>query len=262
MRPKRSIAFALLALGCSLTASPSPAPRAPAQPVAAPVAPAPPAVRPTVAAGVMYAVRETAGAGADERLPLIVAVHGLGDRPEAFLELFDALPFRARVVAVRGLDPYHDGFAWFPIGGADGDGASFRRAVDALAAAIPEIARQRPTCGLPVITGFSQGAMLSFALAVRAPYLVRGAVPVAGRLPPAFLPASPAVGGLLPPIYALHGTADARIPFAQGDETVRALRARGFSAALRPFEGVGHAIPPAVRAELAEALRRLTQGGC
>lgn len=255
MRARVSL-VALLALGCSLTAGPASPPAPPPAPVAARA----PTERPTVAAGVRYVVRETGGAGPEDRLPLIIAVHGLGDRPEAFLDVFEGLPLRARIVAVRGLDPYLDGFAWFPLGGADGEGGAFRRAVDALAAAIPEVARQRPTCGLPVITGFSQGGMLSFALAARAPAIVRAAVPIAGRLPMSMLPL--ALPDPRPEVTALHGTADGRIPFAQGDTSVQALRARGFRAEMRAFEGVGHVIPPPVRAALFDALRRYTAGGC
>jgi hypothetical protein len=72
-----------------------------------------------------FVTRVTAGADAHARLPMIVAVHGLGDRPEDFATLFDALPFAARVVALRGVTPYGDGFTWFPPGEADRDPAAF-----------------------------------------------------------------------------------------------------------------------------------------
>ena len=47
----------------------------------------------------------TPGALAEEPLPLIVAIHGLGDSPERFQELVRTLPFPARVVVPRAPDP-------------------------------------------------------------------------------------------------------------------------------------------------------------
>lgn len=256
----RSVALIVVLAGCSLTASPSPAPprvtQAAPAPTPAPTSAPPPAV------GLDYVVRETGGAASGDRLPLVVALHGLGDRPEDFVTLFEGATFRARVVALRAPTAYYDGFAWFPLGDADRDPGSFRRAVDLVAAAIPALARVRPTCGLPVVTGFSQGAMLAFAVAARSPSIVRGAVPIAGRLPAAFVPTARPLGGLLPEVVALHGAADARIALSAGDEAVRALSAAGFPATLTRFEGVGHAVPPPVRAALFDALRRLGGDGC
>ncbi len=47
------------------------------------------------------------------------------------------------------------------------------------------------------------------------------------------------VGGRVAPIYILHGTADAVVPFEQSRALVRVLRARGIKPVLVPFEG-GH----------------------
>lgn len=257
------LALALALLGCERPrAAPPRAPAPPATAVPSP-APAPTATATPEDAGVGYVEITTGGAPADARLPMIVAVHGLGDRPENFLPLFAGLDARARVVAVRGLDPWGEGFAWFPLGAADRAEGNFRRATEALAGAVAVLARSRPTCGLPVVTGFSQGGMLSFALAARVPVVVRAAVPVAGRLPRAFWPEPRPVGGLLPEVFALHGEADPRMSIADGRATVGRLAEVGFPATLRTYPGVGHTISPAMQRDLYDALRRLVaQGGC
>ncbi|MFO0628950.1 MAG: hypothetical protein U0325_25470 [Polyangiales bacterium] len=253
------LTFALLLLSaCSLTREP-----APPQPLVPPAAttPAPTRAAPEVPVRLGFVVRVTAGADVNARLPMIVAVHGLGDRPEDFATLFDALPFAARVVALRGLAPFGDGFTWFPPGEADRDPAPFLAATRAIAADLPALTQRFPTCGAPVLTGFSQGGMLTFAVAAHAPHTLRAAIPLAGRLPTTAMPAT-APAGPLPWVSALHGMSDARIAFDAGDESVRALRRLGFAATMRPFAGVGHNLPPPVRAVLFDELRRALGNAC
>jgi phospholipase/carboxylesterase len=249
------VTLGLVALAaCSLTREPAP-PILPAPPPA----PAPRVAEAPVRLG--FVTRVTADADAQARLPMIVAVHGLGDRPEDFITLFAALPFAARVVAVRGITPYGDGFTWFPPGDADREPGAFLAATRAIAADLPALTRRFPTCGAPVITGFSQGGMLAFAVAAHAPGALRAAIPLAGRLPAAALPAAPPTAPL-PWVTALHGMSDARIAFDLGDEAVRALRRLGFAATMRPFEGVGHTVSPAMRAVLYDELRRALGTAC
>ncbi|MEZ4390202.1 MAG: dienelactone hydrolase family protein [Polyangiales bacterium] len=243
--------------GCSLTSPAAPVPQRAASPatVAAPTPPAPP---PEV--GLEFVVAHTAGASPGARLPLLVALHGYGDSPERFIQLFDALPFPARVVALRGPHPMQDGASWFPIG--DGAPGPFLASVDRVARALDALPGRFSTCGRPLLTGFSQGAMLTFAVAARSPGSIRAAVPIAGRLPDFARPARAPTAPRLPVVTALHGTDDRRIAFAQGEDATRALTALGFSATLRAFPGVGHAVPFEVRQALYEALGVGAAGAC
>ena len=57
-----------------------------------------------------------------EPLPLVVAVHGLGDAPDRFCRLFDDFRVRARVACPRAFSKHgKNGWSWFPPGrtGAD-----------------------------------------------------------------------------------------------------------------------------------------------
>lgn len=209
------------------------------------------------AAGVGYIEAVTGGARPEETLPLIVALHGYGDSPEAFMDLYRGLPSRARVVALRGTVPMGDGAAWYVPGGDRA--AGIRGAADTVAAAMAVIARSRPTCGLPVVTGFSQGGMIAYALAVRSPSVVRAAAPLGGMLPEALRPSPRMVGGLLPSVQGFHGEADPRVPVADARQTAAWLRAAGFPMVLTTEPGVGHTVTPTMRAGLYTFLARVAR---
>jgi phospholipase/carboxylesterase len=239
--PSRPTLLLLLALGaCDAPAAPQPAASSPQ----------PPASAGLEAAGVGYVVRYAGAASSDAELPLVVAVHGLGDTPESFVRLLADFPRPARLVFPRGLDPYRGGFSWFPVLGVpDAVVVEGLRAAEArLAASIAELGQRYPTRGKPIVTGFSQGGMLSFALATMHPQAVAVALPLAGWLPPALWPSAATSGA--PPIVALHGDADTLLPIGPTRESVRALREHGFSCELVEYPGAGHEVTPAMQREL------------
>ncbi len=215
-----------------------------------------------VAAGVRHLVRYAGGARAEQRLPMVVAIHGLGDRPERFAGLLTGLAQPARLIIPQGLDPYHGGFSWFPIRVADRDpeaiARGMRQAAARLADMVTELGRRYPTEGKPVVTGFSQGGMLSFALAVEHPQVVAAAIPLAGWLPPPMCPAT--APPKAPPIVALHGDADPLLTIQPTRDAVRQLREAGFSVALHEYPGVGHSVSPAMRRQLYRQLATLLVG--
>jgi phospholipase/carboxylesterase len=269
-----TFAFLLIAFGCDRKSEPPAGFRSEPEPNGAQAAPAStvrnsapapsegaeparlePKLRP--AGDLVYLEFVTGGAKSEDRLPLIVAMHGLGDRPESFAGVLDQFDVPARVVVPRALEPYSDGFSWFEYG--DGtDEARISRgvqgAVEKIARAITQIVRERPTRGKPIVTGFSQGGILSFAIAVLHPELVSAAFPISGELPSPLLDKA-ADASVFPPITALHGTADARIPFARAERTVLSLKKRHVSVDLKSYPGTPHTISPDMRAALFQLLR-------
>lgn len=212
---------------------------------------APPSARtsPAVVAPLGWTVRLTGGATESEALPLVVAMHGLGDRPEAFGELYSGFDVKARIVLLRAPDPWGSGFSWFPFRPSDGDelrAGGISAAAERVVASFATLEGKYPTRGKPVVTGFSQGGMLSFAIAARYPDRVRAALPIGGVLPAPLWPThdagSPAVR-----IVALHGELDERVPLGPTQSGVAALRSHGFDARLESFPGVGHSIPDPLR---------------
>lgn len=227
---------------------------------AAPVAPAP---EPAAVVAPIPAPAPPAGAIARDRgdarepLPMVVALHGRGDDAAHFLGAFEGLD-GVRVVALEGPHPAGDGAAWLTGSARELPpevlAAEIGTQADDVARRIAEARAAWPTVGAPVVTGFSQGAVMSWAIAVHHPDVVAGAVPVAGFLPEASL-AAVAPGRV--PIRALHGTADDVLPYAWDARTHELAVAAGLDATLTPFDGVAHRAPPPVHDAWMAAIREL-----
>lgn len=234
----------------------APAPAAKAPPTVEET-PKPPQVEYAEAGGLHYLEIVTGGADPSAALPMLVAIHGLGDRPEAFSHLLDAFPERARVILPRGIDDFEGGFSWFSTRARDPDvdklAAEIKSAADVIAKGLAVLHKERPTKGKPIVTGFSQGGMLTFTLALHHPDVVGYAVPVGGWLPPPLWPeAKPDAKG--PTVIALHGTVDAAVRYEPTKEAVDKLAELGFPVTLQTYEGVPHAIPPVVHRDLTDLL--------
>jgi phospholipase/carboxylesterase len=236
-----------LAAGCGRDA-----PQPQAEPMLAVDAPA------TTALGLELRELVTGGAAHDEELPMIVALHGYGDAPAAFASSFETYPGPCRFVFLRGPSDVPGGSAWFPFPLREAGAAAHRAPVlqlaDRLARAVAAAASTRPTRGRPAITGFSQGALLSFVTAAHHPEVVAAAFPVAGSLPaslqPAHLATAPAVR-----IAALHGDADARVPLSSAEASITALADAGLDATLVTIPGADHRLTDRMRHALFDLLR-------
>jgi len=228
---------------------PRAAPSAPRPPISSAQAPRPGLVRVELVKG---------GAAPTDALPLIVALHGLGDDAQNFSAVFDGLEARARVVVLQAPTRHGAGWSWFATrreaGGVTAPTAGLVAAAELVAAEVRAIVAARPTAGKPVVTGFSQGGMLSFTLALRHGELFARAVPVAGWLPEPLWPAVAPPGAA--PIVALHGDADDVLPVAPTRAGVAHLRGLGLEVELRGFHGVRHSISREERAVMFVELSR------
>lgn len=214
------------------------------------------------AGSLAYVERITADGDGAAKLPLVLALHGLGDSPESFVELFEGFELPARIIAPRAPDPFRVGTSWYPIDDEERAPSVIRERARLLARTLERARDERPTRGLPVVTGFSQGGVLSFALAAYHPEQIAAALPIAGMLP-ASLSGFVALRAPLA-VVALHGRDDERITFERGKETAERLRAAGRDVTFHGFPGVGHHISPAMRARyfaaLREAIERAQEG--
>ncbi len=226
------------------------APRSRAQPAGAAV---------TAPEQLRFIERTSGGASAKDTLPMLIVLHGLGDTPEDFLELFAGVREKARVVALRAPDPWSVGTSWYPIHGKPLEKSrTIRQRADAVAALARSLVSARPTVGKPVVSGFSQGGVLSFALAAYHAASLHAAVPIAGALPDGLSIASKPPSGFT--VFAFHGERDRRIPFADGEQAVKRLQTAGYRATMTGFPGVGHGIPQAMRATIMAVLDELLDG--
>jgi len=190
--------------------------------------------------------------------PRVVVLHGYGATPEGILGLMEGLESPARLLAPQAPSPALDGWAWFPlsrdVGGPDGLGPGIAAAADDIAVWMVEegVSSTDPA----VVTGFSQGGMLSFALAARHPELVTLAVPLGGMLPPELTPETPPPAPS-PRIRAWHGADDRRVPAALAERTVRVMARAGWDAELQRVPDAGHTVPAAARIGLLHAVQEL-----
>lgn len=199
----------------------------------------------------------TGGAQEGDAVPIVIAIHGLGDRPEIFWKLFQGFPGRAHFVVPSGGIQWGAGLGWWPIAGPI-DKARIAPGLSAAAGRLSRAIRgwqnESPTAGKPIVTGFSQGGMLSFALAVKYPNLIGEAVPVSGFLPPEMVPLLWPAGAAAPKIVVLHGDADPVVPYALAPRSVQSLRALGLDVELRAYPGVVHSVSEEMRKDLFAAL--------
>jgi phospholipase/carboxylesterase len=185
-------------------------------------------------------------AQADETAPLVVVIHGMGDKPDAWIESWSTFPGRAQIVLPRAFTKYGDGFSWFELreGMTDAElGAEVGTAEEKLWKAITKLAGARKL----IVTGFSQGGMLSYVMAARHGDQIVYAFPISGSCPGPLLPKEKVRAA---PLIAFHGTNDNVLAYKWGQDAVRVFKERGNDATLKTYPGVGHALPLEMRADL------------
>ena len=185
-------------------------------------------------------------------VPLVVLLHGRGHHPEGILPALSGLPGPVKIVAPRAPQPWGDGASWFDH--SSGSGKLSSDHVRARASLVAEvIAAHRVGEGPVLVTGFSQGGILSFAMAVHHPELVDAVFPVAGVwLDHGMGPASASQAAT--PIRAFHGVNDRVIPLSATRRGVEALASAGFDVSLKTYAGLDHAISAEERRDWYRAL--------
>ena len=203
----------------------------------------------------VYEELVTGGADPGTPLPMLVAVHGLGDSPEGFGSLFTGWrDVQVRVILPQGPDAHGRGWSWFETRIRGGDVVKIdlddiRSSAERIVRLTEHVVATRPTVGKPIITGFSQGGVMSFVVAVTHPDLVAASIPMGGWLPEELRPSREAHPSA-PPLRALHGEADTLVPYSRTKMVVEALAAQGWDAALTGYAGQRHTIGRDMRGDL------------
>jgi phospholipase/carboxylesterase len=251
--------FMVLLAGPGCSRKPAPAP-----PAGSAVAPLPPAEEPGSTtrgeiAGVRYLEHMTGGARPDERVPMIVALHPMGADPADFLQQLRRYRRRARLIVPYG-HPSGGMYIWYDSGRDDVAALLVTREADRIAAALAALVAARPTVGKPLVTGFSQGGIMTFALAVTHPEALAAAFPISGLLPPSLYPSlalsSRPRPARLPPVAAFHGASDLAVPTRGARASIAELRRAGYTAELREYAGLEHDISDEEEGEILERIGR------
>jgi phospholipase/carboxylesterase len=177
----------------------------------------------------------------------VVLVHGYGSDGNDLIGLAphwqQFLP-SAHFVAPHAPDPLpgSPGFQWFPISRIDP--AEMQRGVESVAATLDHfLDAELQRLSLPperlILTGFSQGAMLSLHLGLRRATPPAAIVGLSGLLP---APAPSRPNG--PPIFLAHGDADDVIPVQAMLMAATMLGAGGRAVQWHIAPGIGHGVDP------------------
>lgn len=205
--------------------------------------------------------REAAGAG--ERRPLLVLLHGVGSNELAMASLASSFDPRFLVISVRApitLEPF--AFAWFHVTFTDRgpviSAEEARAAWQTMARFIDEaVAAYDADPARVFVAGFSQGGILALATMLTAPELVAGAVCMSGRLPPEVLPHVASDLRLQgKPVLIVHGTGDETLGVEYGRSAHATLQAFPLALEYREFD-IGHTTTPESVAAVSKWLTRL-----
>jgi phospholipase/carboxylesterase len=197
------------------------------------------------AAGTPILIVTPDGHDPDRPAPLIIALHGYGDRPENHPRVWGpaANDFGAILAVPQGGRQVGGGFGWTGVEEAE---AVLERVLSEVS---DRFAVDRSRI---VLAGFSQGAFLAMALGVRHPELLTGVIPMAGAYVPE-IDAPPPAEGHEPRYYFMAGSQDRAVTDMR--RAAKDFRAAGYTATLRILPGIGHASPSPAGGELSTALR-------
>jgi phospholipase/carboxylesterase len=197
------------------------------------------------------------------RPPLLVLLHGIGADEDDLLPLAPYLDPRFLVISARApheAEPM--GHRWYAIDWSvvppRADPAEIVVSRDLLARFVEQaVVAHGADPARVFLLGFSQGAIMSLALLLARPDLLRGVVAHSVRLVrlPAPDPTPEALAGV--DVLLLHGSQDEVIPVGEGRKAYQVLAPwLGARVTFREFDGLGHGIS---NESLDEAARWLSE---
>lgn len=184
------------------------------------------------------------------KAPLIILLHGYGSNEEDLFSFAEEIPEEYFIVSAKApiaMQPY--GNAWYHIT-IDGDGVKSsdnegaRESRDIIAQFIDEIVAEYDVDKHNVtLLGFSQGTILSYAVALTYPEKVKNVIGLSGYINEEIidLKSNPSYAHLN--IYNSHGTVDQVIPVDAARKTPGYLKNIGIESTLSEFP-VGHGVHP------------------
>ena len=250
--------------------TPREAPRVKASPKVAPATRPPRPVRAKAPSDKLHLLRTTGSvegpipytvvAPAEEspKLPVVIALHGRGDRAEGFVRLVKRLRMPIRFVVGEGPMPWgmSAGKRWFDMRSKERD-AQLTQRVNDLVTLADKVSKRWPEAPPPIVLGFSQGAMLALQAIAERPDRFAGAVALSGAL---LKREGLSKGGPTRPVLLATGHNDPVVPAARSTEASEALRALGHRTEVFTFQG-GHTVPAEALSRVREALSAWTVSG-
>jgi phospholipase/carboxylesterase len=178
--------------------------------------------------------------------PLVIGLHGLGDRPDGFVRLWDEFQCHDFIFACpQAMYPMPMpgglGFSWFLWDTATEPGYhSNTVAVEHVMALLDDLERDFLVSDV-FLLGFSQGCTMVWNTGLTHPDRFDGLVGFGGWLDTGFLSTDILESASGSSVFIAHGVEDASVPFEAGEEAFTILSGMGCTVELHAFEG-GHTI--------------------
>lgn len=186
-----------------------------------------------------------------EKAPALIMLHGYGSDENDLFSFAGELPDDLFIISVRApytLPPY--GNAWYAINfdasaGKFSDNVQARESRDKIAHFIDEVIENYPVDPKNItLLGFSQGTILSYAVALNHPEKIKNVIALSGYINEELLEKDYSdndFSGLS--IYASHGNQDQVIPVTWGRKAPEMLKKLGVNHSYSEFP-VGHGVAP------------------
>jgi len=183
--------------------------------------------------------------------PLLLLLHGYGSNEEDLFSFASELPEEYYVVSARApFDMMYGSYAWYAIN-FDADENKFsdigqaRASRDIIANFIDELVTEYPIDADNVtLIGFSQGCILSYAVAVSYPEKVQRVVAMSGYFNPEIAVDDYTENDLSKlRIFASHGTVDQVIPVEWARKSIPMIQLLGIEIVFKEYM-VGHGVAP------------------
>ncbi len=186
-----------------------------------------------------------------DKNPLLVLIHGYGSNEEDLFSFATELPDEYYIVSVRApYDIQYGSYAWFAIN-FDADQNKFfdneqaKTSRDLIVKFIDELETNYPIDAKNVtLIGFSQGAILSYAVALSHPEKVQRVVAMSGYINPEIIEENYLKNTFSNlKIFISHGTVDQVIPVEWGRKAKPLLENLGINTTYKEYP-IGHGVSP------------------
>ncbi|WP_223506142.1 alpha/beta hydrolase [Pseudomonas sp. GL-RE-29] len=195
--------------------------------------------------------------------PLVIFLHGYGSNEQDLFGIKDELPAQYNYLSVRAPMVMQEGsYQWFRKkgdGAYDGETDDLKASGQVLLDFINQATKKYHTDpGKVFLVGFSQGAIMSYEVALRHPEAVGGIAALSGRI-------LPVLKSELKPdekrqslaIFIGHGTTDQRLPYSDGTDANSLLQSISLEPEFHTYQGLGHSISAEEMQDLSAWLQRL-----
>ncbi len=204
------------------------------------------------------------GASARTPLPTVIALHGRGSDAERFAGFVRRLAPGARIISLQAPAAMDPGFTWLQLRVAEPDQekltADIRSALQGLRPRLAELRHEPGGCGRPILLGYSQGGVLTLALAAERLGTVAAFVALSGALPRGY-PIPVKKGEASAPVFSFHARQDPLVPVEATRMALRALEVAGVPVTAVELEG-GHDPTPQLREAAARRIETLLRAEC